>query len=711
MNKYLLPFILALAFFITGIFTLPDYGINWDSPGHFLRGQALASYLLTGVKSYQTTARLSPVLIKPDEYISRYSFAAIEDPEGYLAKLPNRPLPQKEFRLTQEKLRTSFYQSQDWNGNFFLNIEGGSHLPLVDIFSSFLNKLLYQGLGIFADIDSYQLGYILISSMGIFIVTIFVYEITNSILAMFIAALCLGLFPFFFAESHMNLKDPPQAAFYAASLWSFWHWVKSTKKWWGVASILFVILALGIKWNIVFLPIILLPWLFIIRNDRAFKQWFKVKLFLFALLFIICFFLFLTIIWPSSILNPLEKFWSVSYYYLQIGLRTDLLQPKGFILPFNFNIYPLILVVTQTPSIILLLVIAAIIAAFKHRFDSQLKVGHLLILWLFIPIIRVILPHIWFYSGFRQIMEILPAMAIMAGVGANYLVRVISDKYSKGNKLVTPILVLVTSYLLLVPIIKLHPNQNAYFNILAGGLKGAVNKNLIDWTLTNGNIYKQGALWLDKNGEKDANLAHLDGSMFAISPMFLRQDISISPYHFSGFDQKGEYIMTLFNPLDPPVFAQRYPKRFLDPIQRIKVDGVNLLYIYKNDPAFLKSEFRQEQKKDRVPTKQVRGVDRDYFELDFKKDVLVTKIIMIGILKNCLKADNDLLAFRSLNQLKEKIDPSEVYTANEKKDLGNGRVEFSFPAEKAKAILIYPLNSDACSLQTKIFDVSYFEEK
>lgn len=39
MKKLFLPILLSLVFLIAGILTVDDYGINWDSPNHMMRGQ------------------------------------------------------------------------------------------------------------------------------------------------------------------------------------------------------------------------------------------------------------------------------------------------------------------------------------------------------------------------------------------------------------------------------------------------------------------------------------------------------------------------------------------------------------------------------------------------------------------------------------------------------------------------------------------------
>ncbi len=44
--------ILGIIFLVVGIFTLKNYGINWDTINHLTRGQAYLHYFLTGHENY-----------------------------------------------------------------------------------------------------------------------------------------------------------------------------------------------------------------------------------------------------------------------------------------------------------------------------------------------------------------------------------------------------------------------------------------------------------------------------------------------------------------------------------------------------------------------------------------------------------------------------------------------------------------------------------
>ena len=146
MKKYRLPLLLSLLFVTVGIATLSDYGINWDAPLHMLEGQAYAELYLTGEKSYGFPDRLSPFIVGPETYASRYLLVAPErNPPGTKnpVKLPERPLFRAEFDSLQRSLgqKISFYQAEQWNGAYSLANDEGGHLPMIDILSAFSNRL------------------------------------------------------------------------------------------------------------------------------------------------------------------------------------------------------------------------------------------------------------------------------------------------------------------------------------------------------------------------------------------------------------------------------------------------------------------------------------------------------------------------------------------------------------------------------------------
>lgn len=711
MKKYLLAAGLALIFFTVQVFTLSDYGINWDAPFRMLRGRAYLHYFLTGRSTFNKDTKISPVLIKPNEYASYFTLSAFETGEVSPVVLPDRPLPHAEYLKTQKVQRSSFYKDDSWDDITLREFDGG-HPPLVDLLAGLSNKILFAILGWIGDIQSYQIVYCLISSIGVFLTTLFsfeiVFEVTKRKSTAFIGALVSGLalsmFPLFFSEAHFNMKDPLQASFLVGAVWSFWHYVKENRVKWFILLVIFTALCLGVKWNIIFLPIILGLWLVAIRNTAEFKKWFQLKLLWQLVVLLGASALFIIAIWPYMWDAPVQKLLGILFYYKNIGIGDSPIQPAGFILPLGFNIYPSLLVFAQTPEVILLFSFIALVGVYVWKRRDSLATITLLLLWVLIPILRASLPYVWFYSGYRQIMEILPALALLAGYGFALSYEWLRKK-AMGWAIVPLLIIFFVS--LFYPLMRLHPNENVYFNTIVGGLKGAENRHFFDWTLTYGNIYKQGVIWLNAHAEKDANVAHLDGPMYAASLLWFRPDISISPYHFSGFEQKGEYIFALYNPLNPAHFAFRYPNRFLQPVHKVVVDGVPLLTIYKNSPQYVRPAYRKSQETMKVAGRPISDPKGDYIEVSLDTSVGVTKIVVENPRKSCEMGQHEIIAFLKEQNSAEGLQPSELYTPNYAKRLTPFTIEYDFPAEKAGFIRIYPLDTTSCFVGGNIRNIQY----
>lgn len=698
--KRLIPWVLAVLFACIGVVTIKDYGMNWDEPARLLRGQAFVQYFLTGSPLYHLPGRTPPNLTKPKEYITRYDFLAEEGPN--IAVLPANPRPQSEFLTILKTLgrRISYYEDDTWAAYFMkYNPYEAGHLPLPEILGALSNRLFYQALHIMPDIESYHVPYIFLSAVGVFVVTAFTFDITGSLTSALIAGLSLILFPHYFASAHMNMKDPEIAALFAGCIWTFWHWVRNNKLKWMIGFWIFFTLSLAVKWNTVFLPFIFIPWLISLRKTGEFHTWFQPKkLAVYAALGCIATVAFLILILPVSWSQPVRVLWDVVKFYWSIGAGdVSKLQPDGFILPLGINGYPLLLLASQTTEVVLLLTAAALFGMIQKKVGRTLNTWVLLLLWFWIPVIRYSLPQVHAYGDWRQMMEVVAALSVLSGLGADFILR-------KSNHLVRKIVVsiIAISFLIVVSdIIRIHPNENAYFNRFVGGIRGAQKKNLIDYYLTGGNVYKQGALWLNANGEPNAKVAILNGLTFALSPLWLRPDIAISPYFFSAFDQKGEYIFLLPSSIDKPFFAYQYVRHFLTPVHEIAVDGVPILEIYKNEPKYLKPGYGQGVPTTDFTKEIVATRTGDYLEISLPHDVRVTGIEVTKAPASChreniFQALEEIITLTPASPDKNFDLNDHTYVVMEKKEISQDSVHYLFPGDVTGYIKIYVKSEFSC---------------
>ena len=704
--KRFLPWVLAGAFFIVGVVTIKDYGMNWDEPARLMRGQAFVQFYLTGSPLSHLPDRTPPNLIHPKEYVTRYDFLAAEGPNT--AVLPAVSRPQAEFlaMLSSLERRVSFYQHDVWAAYFmkYDPFEAG-HLPLPEILGSLSNRILYQAWGIMSDIESYHVPYVLLSAVGVFVATAFTFDITGSWVAAGISGLSLALFPHFFGSAHMNMKDPEIASLFAGCIWVFWRWVKDNKVRWMIGFWIFFALSLAVKWNTAFLPFIFVPWLVTIRKTPEFRRWFRPKkLILLSGVACVACLAFLLLIWPVSWGQPITALWDVVKFYWTIGVSdTSKLQPDGFILPFGFNSYPFLLLLTQTPEIVLLLCLTALYGMVKKQVAAFLNTRGLMLLWFLVPVVRYSLPHMHAYGDWRQMMEVVPALAVLSGVGGAYLLHISKPLIQKIILSIICILFIVV----LADMIRIHPNENTYFNHFVGGIRGAQSKNLIDYYLTGGNVYKQGAAWLNAHAEKNAKVAILNGLTFALSPLWLRPDIAISPYYFSAFDQKGEYIFLLPSTMDKPFFAHKYIRRFLKPIHEITIDGVPILAIYKNDPAYSTPGYDHETAMTEFTKEYVSARAGDYLSIDLGRDVSMTGIELTHVPKSCHRTNNfaaleEVVLFTPASPDKDFNIDDHTYVVMEKKAISEDSVRYLFPGDLTRYIKIFPQSKYSCFIDSTV---------
>ena len=692
MKKFLL-FLPAIVFFIVGVFTMDHYGIGCDAPYHMLRGQAIIE-IYSGKNSYDEPHRTPPILLSPGERMSRYYFSAIET--GNTApKLPSRPVPQAEFAAFSRAsgTRQSFYHHEDWGPEYMRNQEDPGHLPFTDIIAAGFNRFFYGFLGVVGDLDSYQLSYLMFAAFAVLLTTVCAFDISGSGPVAAVAGLGTGLYPLFIAEAHVNMKDPAVTAFFVGAVWCFWHWVRENKLRWAIAFFGFIAMSLGTKWNVVFLPFILVPWLISIRKTPEFRRWFNLKkLCMYSCVACIACVAFMLIIWPYAWADPVGRLVKVWGYYWEIGVGGSYLQPTGMAWH-GFNVYPFILFLTQTPLIVLVLFFVGLTGLIRRRETVSFRTGWLLLAWWAVTMLRMSVPPFRFYSGLRQIMELFPATGIIAGFGAYQLVRIKSGRYAKwviGG-------IALCFIILVIDLIRLHPYEYMYTNSLNPVAAKIFGDSPARVTFGSSSLYKEAAEWMNAHAEKNANIAFLQGCDMALSPVWLRPDISISPNHFSGFDQKGEYIIYPLDPLNPAVFAARYPGRFLTPVYEKKVHGVTLYTIYKNDTAHAKLTLADEKVDTNVATSLGTSSTGDYMDIYLGSTRYVTRIVSAGF-PGCAGNWDEFVVF-----LKSKS----WYILNEKRVTSNNKVELLFPAEPATTIRIYPQSDRSCFAHATVSAVWY----
>ncbi|MBI2613547.1 MAG: glycosyltransferase family 39 protein [Candidatus Levybacteria bacterium] len=423
---YWVGVLISLIFFVVGIITLSHYGNNIDEPMHFEKGNAYLDFFLTGREKYTDA-----------DFTSK---------------------------------RISEWKYRGFDTAFFLKTDC-CHPSLNDILAAGTNRVLYGQFGIMGDLESYHVFELFISTLLIFLVFAMIRR-RYGIFAGTIASLSIALYPLFYGEARFNIKDPIEASFFAFTLYFFYLGVEKARAKYFLISSIFCALAFGTKFNIIFLPFIIIPYL-LVRfgfsfNFKKIPKRIYLSLFIYPIIVLGVNFIFRPYLWQ----DPINRFLSVAQYYKDIGTGTDY---QSAFLKFGWNTYPTFFVGISTPLIILgLFLVGVVIALFRVKREKD-KFSFLILLWFAITILRVSIPGTSIYGGVRQIMEYVPAMAAISGLGALYL-RSLLSRYI--NIKLASIIIFAAFVPLMATLVRLHPNENLFINSLVGGLKGATEKKI-----------------------------------------------------------------------------------------------------------------------------------------------------------------------------------------------------------------------------------------
>lgn len=643
----ILVLLVPLLFLIISIFTLSDYGINWDAPKHFIRGQSYLHFILTGKRDFLDVPAYSNLKGAPD-YVDFNVYGASNSAE---ASLMDRI-------IKDPNVRRSYFQSDFYTFDYFMTKHIHTHPEVNNLLLAFSNFIFYQKLGIMGDIEAYHLYivvtvFFLISGIALWVNRNF------GLFPSIVATSSLSLYPLVFAETHFNFKDPVLMSFFGLTILTFWYGITKTQYYLIIISSIFAGFALGTKFNAIFLGPILFFWLvFFLLNKYKMqnkKNLIKLiggwKMLLSLLLYPLIPLLILFILSPYLWVDPIGHFFEIINYYKDIGTETADL-PSEYLLN-GFNILSVIWILTTTPLPILCLSLIGIFYTSILLVRQKSELSLLILLWFFTPILRVVWPGTNIYGGIRQIMEFIPALAILSGIGAYVLLSFFS-KFHPIIKYV--ILALITLSLVFVTyeLKSIHPNQNIYFNQLIGGLSGAKSRNIPSWGNSFGNAYLQGINWLNENAQQDAKLALAVNYISSIPRLKLRSDIDLNNAHFSGLKREGEYAMELS--YDWPLkyrYKYSYYDTFLEPVYQVKIDEVLILKIWKNDLKHTKPDYRKEVviKPSRIEVLENNNPNSSKkLKIDFEKKILITRLIIDHEVNDCQIQSDTGFIMTSLNE-------------------------------------------------------------
>ncbi len=364
--------------------------------------------------------------------------------------------------------------------------------------------------------------------------------------------------PRIFAESFYNCKDIVFMSLSVLSVYFGFLILKNQKIKNIILFTFFSALATGVRSMGIFTVILVLGFFVF---DIIEKKIFSLKQLNIILAILIFYAFFTYLIWPYLWEEPINHFitafnsfknysWGGSVLYLGDYI-------KGNNLPWH---YSFVWIGISTPVIYLLLFIIGSYKVFYNfltnldglwkNLDEKLD---LFILAFFCgPLIAVIIFNSTLYNGWRQLYFIYPALIYLSIFGLNYF---LNFNWGKLFKFSIFIIIFSSIFINVFILIKLHPFQNIYFNLLAE--KKANNLFEIDyWGL--GNAHSISKILNELNETESISIKTASFTPLKYS-RYIINNKKINNIDFTGTSKiNSEYIFTNYTYEADPKFKKKY---------------------------------------------------------------------------------------------------------------------------------------------------------
>ncbi len=475
--RWLIPASMIAGLLAFAIPALDQYNVTWDEAlGDLFFGQRYLSFFTA----------FDPVYL---------DFDADPYPEGH------RP-----------DLRLSPFRDRPWE-----------HYPVGATLAAASSKLLSGWLGWLDPYDGYHAVNLLLGSLLIWVFFRFLAE-RFGLLA---ATVALGLLlssPRVFCHLMANIKDFPLMVFFTLALVAGFRAFDAGSARGLLAAGALWGLALGCKANALFLPLVPLAIAALGGLPEAWRGR-RARLLLAGLGAGALGALVMLAVWPYLWADPVGRLIENLRF---VTMRGGTTRPE--------SLAPVLqAILLTTPPAFLALFAAGLVPALRRAGRRQ-RDALLLLAWIAAVLCRYLVPGAVNYDGVRHFLELFPAMAAVAGLGAAWLARCLVELSKRFASPVPPrrlraaVLVLALAPGLSA-LLRTHPFQIAYWNAFAGGYAGARAAELPQAGDYWGASYRLGLAWLNDNAPPDALLAVpvIEHAVRLVAPERLRDDLVLLP--------------------------------------------------------------------------------------------------------------------------------------------------------------------------------------
>jgi hypothetical protein len=553
--------LLSAVYLSISVATLSDYGVGWDVSEMFVGDRNLAFYL-TLDPDYLNYGKPMPI----PEY--------------------GRPdHPDFEQVLRAEKIQFAIFAPHHiW--------------PVGAVSASITNKIFYSRLGWMGAIESRHFAAVL--WLWLLLMTVFSFLWYNAgPWEAVLATIALATFPRIVAHGHFNLKDIPSCASFTLVVLTFYRGVQRRSWVWIVISSVVWGIGLAVKANLLFVPLILIPWYVIDevhrRRDAGGVPRGRVLAALLGYPFVAV--VIALICWPYLLVDFPDHLKT----YLTSLVR------RGYSGDAGWQTGPFVTWITTMPLVDIVLSSIGVFVLRQRRSEPLLQgFGSLLALWIGVTLVRVSVPGAIDFDGIRHWMEIVPAVCILVGFGGARLIRLVEDRALKDCEartrlVISAALVAVVFAPTVMWSVHNHPHQIAYYNQLIGRLPGAQAAGLTDSTDYWGVSTRSAMRWFNENAELGAAIVPLIAAhnIDYTKKVWLRDDLkliatnALNPAAIRTMlkNHRGPVYVCYITRTDFYDDRVRYCEARLEPIAEFLVDGAPIYKIFRVDGEILANMF------------------------------------------------------------------------------------------------------------------------
>src|SRR5262249_30583674 len=194
----------------------------------------------------------------------------------------------------------------------------------------------------------------------------------------------------------------------------------------------------------------------------------------------------MAVVWPWSVVNPLNPIKALGYFshFFERPWR-ELFDGNLIFVPDMPRRYVPQLLALKLPEIMLVLGLAGTVGAFIAAGRSTLTVQRRAVLLFLalaatLPAAVAVATRPAMYNGVRHFLFMVPPFAVLAGIaGARLIERIAAWRPAAG--MVTAGLLAAASLPPIVGMARLHPYEYTYFNLFAGGVQRAEHRYMLDY--------------------------------------------------------------------------------------------------------------------------------------------------------------------------------------------------------------------------------------